>query len=91
MIMIFCRKCLDVLCLKPVCNWCRCGSNGGATLPNNSYVHWGSTHSVLRIEERDVGILQQPPESWEQYEVALVAVPTVKSVKNLCEDPLKNI
>ena len=74
--------------LNAIGKWCSCGSCGGAMTSLNSYVHWGETHSVLRVSKDNMRDLSYPPERWEGVEIALIAVPTIRSEETKSESPL---
>ena len=90
MFLIFCRKCSDIFKLEKMCRWCSCGSCGGAAV-QESYVHWGSSHHVLRLSEENMKDLIFTPERWKGFEVALIAVPTVRACTMPSPDPMKYI
>ena len=90
MFLIFCQKCSDMFKLKEMCGWCSCGSCGGATV-GDSYVHWGGSHHILRLSEDNLRDLIFTPDRWKGFEVAIIAIPTVRSEKLLSPDPMKYI
>lgn len=90
MLLIFCRKCFDVFKLEKICRWCSCGSCGGASVEDNSYVHWGGDHHVLKMSVDNLKDLVFTPPRWEGVEIGLIAVPTIRSTKLPSQDPMKS-
>ena len=77
--------------LKPIGQWCSCGSCGGAMVSNNSYVHWGDTHNVMRVSKESMRDLKYPPERWEGVEIAIIAIPTIRAIEHKSQCPLTQI
>lgn len=91
MYLIFCRKCFDLFKLNDTCQWCSCGSCGGASVEENSYVHWGGEHHIMRLSVDNLKDLVFPPSPrWEGVEIGLITVPTIRGEEKPSLDPMKS-
>lgn len=88
MYLIFCQKCFDIFKLIDSCQWCSCGSCGGATALD-SYLHWGGEHRILHVSEKTIRDLVLAPERYSGFVMEVLVVPTVKSEELPSLDPLK--
>ena len=88
MLLIFCRKCFDIFKLEDVCRWCSCGACGGAAV-QESYVHWGGDHHILKLSPDNLRDLVFTPERWEGVEIGLITIPTIRAIELPSLDPMK--